>query len=420
MAEHIRFTKAKIEELPLPKPGTRKVYWDDEVTGLALRITDTGARSFYTVRRVKGGKPEWNRIGPFPEITVAVARLRAMEAGAKLARGESVAAERRDLKKDPTFGELFEWWHELPAKTGRKSEAYRRDTRRQVDSYLAELVSRKASAITRSDVRRIHEALGRDHGQYQANRTLALIRAVYNKAIARDKITCTNPAKGIEAFPESSRERRLLPHEIGAFLEAVAAEPNRTIQDYVLLSLFTGARKGNVLAMRWADVSIEGRTWQIGRTKNGRPQVIPLGEPEIEILHRRKTAAGEADVYVFPGDGATGHLADPKKGWRRIVERAGLAMPKPKTKSKKKSAADGAASATKQKHDRNNEDLRIHDLRRTLGSFMADAEVPLNVIGKALNNMSPQATLIYSRLTLDPVRQAKGKAMALMMGGLDA
>lgn len=84
--------------------------------------------------------------------------------------------------------------------------------------------------------------------------------------------------------------------------------------------------------------------------------------------------------YVLPGNGRTGHLVEPKKGWSHILKDAGI------------------------------ENLRIHDLRRTLGSWQAITGASLTIIGKSLNHKSPQTTAIYARLDLDPVRASVKKA----------
>jgi len=75
---------------------------------------------------------------------------------------------------------------------------------------------------------------------------------------------------------------------------------------------------------------------------------------------------------------------DPRKGRQRVLARAGL------------------------------KDLRIHDLRRTLGSWQARTGASLVLIGKSLNHKTPQATAIYARLDLDPVRQSVDRATSAM------
>lgn len=105
-------------------------------------------------------------------------------------------------------------------------------------------------------------------------------------------------------------------------------------------------------------------------------------EAVILLQQRKETATSE---FVFPGTGRTGHITEPKSGWRRIRERAGIA------------------------------NLRPHDLRRTLGSWQARTGASLAIIGKSLNHKSPQATAIYARLDLDPVRASVEKATKAML-----
>ncbi len=95
-------------------------------------------------------------------------------------------------------------------------------------------------------------------------------------------------------------------------------------------------------------------------------------------------------TFVFPGNGSSGHLIEPTKGWKRILERAGV------------------------------DDLRIHDLRRTLGSWQAKTGASLVTIGKSLNHKNQNTTAIYARLDLDPVRESVNAATSAIMvaGGL--
>ncbi|MBS0350556.1 MAG: site-specific integrase [Proteobacteria bacterium] len=162
------------------------------------------------------------------------------------------------------------------------------------------------------------------------------------------------------------------------FFAALAEEPNETIRDYILLSILTGARRSNLLAMKWEEISWERAEWRIHTTKNEDPQTVTLSEEAMVILERRRPSA--SSEYVFPGSGRTGHLVEPKKGWRRVLGDAEI----------------------------NN--LRMHDLRRTLGSWQAKTGASLTIIGKSLNHKSLQATAIYARLDLDPVRESVEKA----------
>ncbi len=173
-------------------------------------------------------------------------------------------------------------------------------------------------------------------------------------------------------------------------MQSIAESPAR---DYFLMLLLTGARKTSVLSMRWAEIDFEGATWRIPKTKNGSPQVVHLSAEAVMVLKARREerdgkaqATGEAaSEFVFPGEGKTGHYAEPKRAWAGILSRAGV------------------------------DDLRIHDLRRTLGSWQAKTGASLAIIGKSLGHKSQQSTAIYARLDLDPVRQSVDTATAAML-----
>lgn len=375
----ISFTKGALLALSPAAAGKQATYYDTRIPGLMLLVTANGAKTFYVYRRING-RPERVKIGRFPDLTVEQARRMAEETNGAIARGEDPAQKRRETQKEPTFGELFTWYLESHAKV--RKQSWKADEW-LYKAYLKGLSGYKATKITRADVRELHAAIGRGHGPYAANRTLALVRTIYNKAVAYDKLTQANPATGVEMFREESRDRRLTPAEMAAFVAAVADEPNPDMRDFVLLSLYTGARKANVLAMRWSEINFKEETWRIPVTKNGKPQTIPLLAAELAILHNRQADAAKSP-WVFPGHGATGHLVEPKSGWNRILKKAGI------------------------------QNLRIHDLRRSLGSFMVDTGASLPVIGKTLGHQSVSATAIYARMALDPIKEAKALALAAM------
>lgn len=371
-----RFTKAELEAIAPPAAGHRR-YRDDHTPGLALRVTAGGAKTFVLSKKING-RPTDMRIGPFPTLTIEQARRKAAELNGQIALGDDPAERRREARNAKTFGELFEWYVEQPKKNGERGARTVAEYRKLVRGYLGPIAGRVPAQIKPDDVEALFRKVGREHGRYAANRMLALVRAVFNKAIKKGLVKGANPAAGVEAFAEHGRDRRIQPHEVASFLAAVAEEPSADIRDYVLISLYTGARKSNVLEARWEQIDLLGRTWRIPVTKNGTAQTIPLEDAEIAILTRRKLAA--ASPWVFPGTGASGHLADPKAGWARILARAGI------------------------------QDLRLHDLRRSLASFMVDSGASLPVVGKALHHQSQATTAIYARLSLDPVRQAKRAA----------
>ena len=178
------------------------------------------------------------------------------------------------------------------------------------------------STITKTDIQKLHHDIGRDSGQYAANRLLAFCSTLFNKAAEFGVWDKSNPAQGIKKFREFSRDRFLQANELPRFFEALAAEPNEIIRDYIIMALLTGARCSNLLAMRWEQIDLARREWRIPQTKNGTPQIITLTEEAAFLLQQRQAVA--TSDYVFPSTGREGHLREPKKGWQRILERANI------------------------------------------------------------------------------------------------
>jgi len=373
----LSLTKTSVEKL-VPT-GKRERYRDERMPGLYLEILPSGKKVFRWIKWLDG-KTESVRIGPFPAVHPEDARKRAEDLNSSVALGLNPAKQRRAKKSAVTFGELFEAWLYEARDRGKKT--WKADERR-FKNHLVILSGTHPGEIPRDDIKRLHSKIKTRSGLYEANRTLALVRTVLSWGIREYAWTFPNPAAGIRMFREEKRDRWLEPHEIPAFFEAVNAETNPDIRDFVLLALLTGARRMNVLSMAWKDLDLAAGRWRIPETKAGEPQVVPLHGAALEILKaRRDTVSG---FFVFPGPGRSGHLEEPKAGWKRILERAGI------------------------------ENLRIHDLRRTLGSWLATQGESLLLIGKALGHKSQGSTATYSRLAVDPVKAAMNKAIDRML-----
>src|SRR5687768_2507355 len=248
--------------------------------------------------------------------------------------------------------------------------------------YLSEWGNRKLSEIKRSDVQ-VHIAkLAKAVSPATANITLALLRAMFNRAIDWELFKNSNPTAHIPKYPELSRDRFLYGDELERFLTALQELESATMRDFFMMLLAIGARKSNVAAMRWADINLHASVWRVPDTKNGEPYQVALTNPAIEILkYRRKVEMGQ---WVFYGASKSGHIEEPKKAWASLLKHAEI------------------------------ENLRMHDLRRTFGSFMPAQGASLQMIGKALGHKSQEATLIYARLNLEPVRQAVNAAASAM------
>lgn len=371
-------TQRTVEAVKPPKAGQAFIR-DAERSGLALRITANGAKSFVWEGRAHG-RPRRMTIGPYPALTVVAARREALKIQAAVAQGRDPSEERQAQRREPTFKDLAELFIERHAKQHKRS--WKRDEQ-TLTLHLSKWNNRRVSDISRDEVIRLHQSIGESAGYYAANRALALLRTMLNLATDWGILQGQNPARRVKMFREEKRDRFLSPEELKKVNASLLQEPNPYWRAFFPLGLLLGARRSELLGAKWADVDFGQRTWRIPATKAGRPHLLPLPEPAVAILD--SLPSKEQSEWVFPGEGASGHLVEPKKAWQRIRARAEVP------------------------------DVRIHDLRRTLGSWLAAGGYSLPLIGKALNHTSVATTAVYARLNIDPVREALEKNAALML-----
>lgn len=372
---HINFTEKGLANLPTPADKSPVTYYDTGQAGLCLIATYGGTKTYYFYAKVLG-VPKRVKIGRVGVTKLVEARMKARELRTEADKGNDPAQERNEALRDMTLKQFFNTQYfprHVKVYTRPKSQA-KADT--MFRNYLGEFHNRKMISITRADLERMHVTLRDRISLYTANRTLALVKHMYNKAIEWGYPSWHgNPAVGIKMFRERSRERFLLPDEIKRFFAALNEEPNEVFKNYVLLSLYIGQRRQNMLSMRWSNVDLELEYVLFPDSKNGDPQKIPLIIQAKDILtEMRKYAIND---WVFPSeDSKSGHLEDLHRPWYALLKRAGI------------------------------EDLRVHDLRRTFGSYQAITGASLHIIGKALGDKTSIATQVYSRLTMDPIRDS--------------
>jgi len=380
------FTEARIRLLPAAPSGAGRLYWhDSNIRGLRLAVSEAGHKTFVLYRKVQG-RPERILIGPWPDVSVIEARKRAEQMNAAIARGENPADDRRQKRLEGTLGNLFVRFIEEHAKLNKRPRSVAEDEalwRR----YLKPWEQRRLSQIKPKDVRRLRDDLRANHGIYAANRTLALFSTLFNKAIKEWDWNGSNPCSGVEKFEELERERFLTADEMPRFLMALKQEANHDFRDFILLDLLTGARRSNLMEMEWAEIDFAGAVWRIPITKfkGKRDQSIPLVPVALSILKARRASAKDYK-WVFPGAVPGKPVQTFRKPWERLLKRAEIT------------------------------NLRIHDVRRTLGSWMSGAGAALPVIKMALGHQDIATTLIYTRSEDTAVREALNVTAVKMLG----
>lgn len=378
-ARKFAFTKLRIESLCSTE--TRDTYYDTKIVGLGIMIFRSGKKTYFLYTR-DAYRPIKVKLGSFSEMTVEEARAKAVHVKNQIGNGINPIEAKRQVRAQITFGELFDRYMEEYAKVHKKSW---REDESMNQHFFQGYRTKRLHEISSRMLSELHRKIGTERGKRRANYTIDIIRGVYNKAIQWELFSGQNPARNVTKYRLQSRERFLLPHELPKFFEALNTEKNHTIRDFIWLSLLTGARRSNVQAMRWDELDLTNGLWRIPMTKNGTSQLVPVVGKAIDILLVRKEKA--TSEWVFPGrKSKSGHLQEPKAAWANVLKRAGIT------------------------------NLRIHDLRRSMGSYLAATGANSFVIGKALNHQSISSTAIYARLSVEPVRLAVEKATESMLG----
>jgi integrase len=386
--------------------GKRQQIYDDAGGGFGVRIeaAKKGGRANYFWRAKVGGRVFYKSLGEVGIVAVKQARDNARRLAGQAAdwktagypadqnpfiRKNSAAA--KEPAKCPTFLELREAYllRHVRERANRPDAAEIRVL--HLSKYLKDWNNRPIDSITVEDVLAVKNAQG--NHRHTANRIVEFLRALFNWASKSTdgKINfwkIENPAKDVSRYKEVPRERFVRPEELAAFNEALKSEPDVDLKDFITISLATGARRSDVLSMQWADLLWEAHSWRVPQPKNATPYEVSLLPVVMEVLKRRRAEIAEDEPFVFPGCDRTGHLVDVKKRWQEFRKRAGVS------------------------------DLRVHDLRRTCGSYLAMSGVGLPAVGQALGHKSLASTAIYSRFDTSAVREAREagqKKMVQMM-----
>ena len=310
-SETIAFTDKSIKHLV---PGAkRRVVWARGLVGLGVRITPKGTKSFVYKYDIDG-QDRWMTFGQYPKVTLAAAFQKYAEALEKVEAGEDPAGENvranAERRSAPTVGELAEDYIDKYAKPRKRS--WQEDERILAHDVLPVWEGRKASKITRRDVIALLDGIVARGAPVQANRTLAVIRRMFNFAVDRDIIVSSPCHRLKPASKEGSKDRYLTLEEIRQFWTGLDSAPleSRT-RSALRLLLLTLQRSSEVIGLRTDELDLRAGTWIIPaeRTKNGRAHLVPLSASAMEILAPLIEDTGD-DGFLFPGKGNGDHLTN--------------------------------------------------------------------------------------------------------------
>jgi integrase len=326
-------------------------YFDTQVSGLALRVSQTGHRSWtfhYTL-----DKRRRLTFGNYPALSLASARTRADEARAAVAAGHDPHLTATETLRDICELYLAREGDKLRTVKWRKGALERH--------VYPTLGARPIAEIRRSEIVRLLDRIEEGSGSTMATQTLAIVRKIMNWHATRSDDFLSPVVRGMARTQrsEQARDRALSDEE----LRRVWAAHCGVFSDYVRFLLLTAARRNEVAGMTWGEVTGGDWTLPASRNKTGVELVRPLGKAAQAIL----ASLPKAGEFVWSTDGGV----TPIGGF-----------------SKFKLHFD-AVSGTR--------DWHIHDLRRTARSLMSRAGVPSDHAERCLGHVIGGVRGVYDR-----------------------
>jgi integrase len=380
----IQLTASSVDRLPYSHSGAGwTMHWHRKLAGFGLRVTESGARSYVVRYRLRGSRAQKIRtLGATTVLKFGEALERAREVLREAERGVDWFDQVR-RKRAQTLGQVWAYYTAGRLADPRVSDRTRGDAK----SLWARHCERKfancpLADITPEGARDWHKGVTRTAtgderrgGPYVANRAAQALRAAWNYGLKYGRVPpeLQNPFAALDLNEERPRQTILAPHEFPVFAKAVNGITDPYAHAYLWLLFYTGCRRTELLKLTWADVEIlpkrgkaprEG-TITLRQVKGGEPRKVALSAPAIELLEGLPRIEG--NDWVFCGTVEGTHL-DPKDHWERVRDATGL------------------------------KELRLHDLRRSFGSWLGASGVSPKLIGAALGHKTDITSRVYVQL----------------------
>ena len=401
-----RITKRAVDAV---KPADADTYlWDADLSGFGLKVTPTGGKTYLVQYRLGGRKGRTRRVtigrhgSPWtPESARKEAKRLLGEVGA----GRDPAEAKQKEKDNITIAQLCDQYLEaaplivLPRKRRPKKASTLATDRSNIERHIKPLLGRKrVCSITRLDIEKFQRdvATGKTAvdvrtkprgraivrgGEGTAARATAVLGALFSYAV-KERIRTDNPVRGVELYGGEKKERFLSAVELAQLGDALATAQqdgeNAFAVAAIRLLVLTGARKSEILTLKWEHVEWERGCLRLPDSKTG-AKVIPLGAAALEVLSEIPRIEG--NPYVIPGLEER-HFVGLQKTWERIRKRAALVG------------------------------VRLHDLRHSFASVAVAGGDSLYLVGKVLGHQQARTTERYAHLADDPLKAVADKTAA--------
>ncbi len=399
----VKITKRAVDAAA---PGKRDAFlWDTDLTGFGLKVTPAGNR-IYVLQYRFGRRLRRYTIGKHgAPWTPEEARREAARLLGLVAAGTDPTDVKAETRRALTITELCDLYLAEGCTTKRPSTLV--TDRRNIERHIKPLLGRKGVRdVKGADIERFQRDVAGGKtaadlrtkprgraivagGKGAALRTLAVLGAIFTFAVKRG-LRPDNPVRGVARFKGQKKERFLTTSELAQLGDALNAAEREGFNPVAIaairLLVMTGARKAEILTLRWKWVDFERSCLRLPDSKTG-AKVVPLGAPALELLASLPRV--ENNPYILPGKKAGGHFVGLQKAWARLRERAGLP------------------------------DVRVHDLRHSFASVAVAGGESLYLIGKVLGHRQARTTEAYAHLQDDPVRAVADRTASTIAAAMN-
>jgi integrase len=376
---------------------------DADVRGLEIRVTASGTKTWrlhYTRR--SDGRRRAVSLGSYPALSLKSARSKAKGFQAEIENPEIRADPATDQQRrwrSPTFSQIADEWLDRHARPNKNPRSVRDDISMLNRHIRPRIGAMRCTEITKRDIIALLDEVaalpdgrkGRKSDRkmtHRPNRVFELVRAIFRWAIGRD-LLMGDPTLALRPpiRKEKPRDRDLSPEEIRRLWFALEKSPvsrklrrsegdlpmTRPLAVAIQLALVTGQRIGEVARMSVSELSLEdvAPLWTIpgDRSKNGQPNRVPLSPLALRLI-AKASELSESTSWLFPNSNRDGPIDAhaPTRALARARDLIGLS------------------------------DFRIHDLRRTAATQMAQLDINPYTISMILNHVSARQGTITSKV----------------------
>lgn len=368
--EKLKLTASFIKKL---EPGNLARYADTEVHNLQVRVMEKSI-SFY-LRKRHGKTMHEICLGKYPDMTLEEARTAALDKLGAIANYQNINAG--SGRKSPLLREAFEFYL-----TTQQNQSCVKSTL----SHFAPLADRKICDIRPEEVRQIFESM--HNTPTAANNAIKYLSAAINKLAKNLQIVLPDLTIFIQYNKTSPRTRVMredeAPKIIAKLKEMVKSTLYRDQAEAILLMIYTGQRKGRVLAISADQIDPEYKLWNVPGNRIKRPHGLALNDYAWEIVERRMKDHPTGPLFLWRGK----PIKDVRKTFLSACNDLGISG------------------------------LHVHDMRRSLGSWMLSSGSTIEEVAKTLGHSSIRVTeQVYAHLLQSTGRAATSTAIDAMNRG---